>query len=71
METVKLMTCDNSQKAAIIKGRLESEGIHCFLTNENFSTLMPSFNGRFESGIQVMINKEDHQKARQILNLEQ
>ncbi len=61
------MTSNSLTEAYIIKGRLLNEGIECFLTNENFTTLMPLFNNMMGSGIQIIINEKDIEKARIIL----
>lgn len=71
METIRLLTCDNNREASIIKGRLENEGIECFLTNENFSTLMPHFFGILGAGVQIVVNKTDYEKAVKLLDLDQ
>ena len=69
MRTVEIKTCDNPQDAALIKGRLENEGIPCFLINENFSALMPQFNGMMGCGIQIIIDRSDYEKAAAILKI--
>ena len=69
MKTIRLMTCESPIEANIIKGRLENEGIRCFVTNENFSNLMPHYNRILGSGADLMINKEDYEKAAKILDL--
>jgi len=63
------MTCDNVPEAAIIKGRLENEGISCFVTNENFTTMMPHLNGILGAGVQIIINEVDLEEATKILGL--
>ncbi len=68
MKVVRLMTCETSFEANLIKGRLENEGVDSFLTNENFSTLMPHYNRIFSSGVQVMILEKDLEKASLILS---
>jgi Zn finger protein HypA/HybF involved in hydrogenase expression len=67
VKTVRLMTSDNLAEAHIIKGRLLNEGIDCFLTNENFTNLMPLYNNMLGSGIQIIVNEKDNDKAREIL----
>lgn len=69
MKSVRLLTCENSVEANLIKGRLENEGINCFLTNENFSNLMPHFNRILGAGVQVMIDETDLEKAIELLEL--
>lgn len=63
------MTCESPIEANIIKGRLENEGIRCFVTNENFSNLMPHYNRILGSGAEIMIDKDDYTKASEILEL--
>jgi hypothetical protein len=69
MKYARLLTCKNPIEANIIKGRLENEGINCFLTNENFSNLMPHFNGMLGAGVQVMIKETDFDEAIELLEL--
>jgi hypothetical protein len=67
METIRLKTCDNIQEANILKGRLENEGIRCFLTNENFTSLFPHYFGILGAGVHIMVHKNDYQRASEIL----
>jgi len=67
MKTAKVLTCDNQAEAHIMQGRLENEGIVCFLTNENSTTILPQFNNMMGSGIQLVVREEDIEKARIIL----
>ncbi|MDQ2177301.1 DUF2007 domain-containing protein [Marinifilum sp. D714] len=69
MKTKRLMTCESPIEANIIKGRLENEGIRCFVTNENFSNLMPHYNRILGSGAELMIDQDDYKKAVEILEL--
>lgn len=70
MNVIKLTTCDNIIEANMIKHTLENDEIECFLTNNNFTSLMPGFNGILGAGIQVMIKENDFEKAAQLLNIE-
>lgn len=63
------MTFDTSIEANIVKGRLENEGIHCFVTNENFANLMPHYNRILGAGAQIIVNRCDYEKAIEILEL--
>jgi len=63
------MTCDTAIEANLIKGRLNNEGIEAFITNENFSNLMPHYNRIMNSGIQIMISDLEYDKASEILEL--
>jgi hypothetical protein len=67
MDTTVLTTCNNVFEANLIKGMLENNGIKCFLTNENFSNLMPHYNGMMGAGIQIIINERDIEKAKVLL----
>lgn len=67
MKTVVLTTCNNAVEANLIKGMLENNGIECFLTNENFSNLMPFYNGIMGSGVQVVIDENDLVRAKELL----
>ncbi len=63
------MTFDSPIEAHLVKGRLENEGIPCFVTNENFSNLMPHYNRILDSGVQLMIRETDYNKAVTLLEL--
>lgn len=69
-DTVILTSCSNLQEAYLIKGTLENNGINCFLTNENFSNLMPHYYGILGAGIQVMIEESDLDKAQKLISPE-
>jgi uncharacterized protein YlaI len=68
MKTEILITCDNIIEANFIQNRLENEGINSFLTNENFSHLMPLYYNIMGSGVQVIIDAKDIIKAREIIS---
>lgn len=68
MRYINLHTVDNSYEAHFIKDNLADEGILCILTNENFTTLMPHMNGMLGSGIQILVDKDDYDRAKQILD---
>ncbi len=73
--TTVLTTCKNSFEANLIKGLLATNGIHCFLINENFSNLLPNFAGMMGTGIQIFVEETDLIQARNLIssnqNLEQ
>jgi len=66
MKTKRLLTCSNLSEAHIIQGRLNNEGIDCFLTNENISSLLP-INNSMLLGVQIVVNETDYQRAYEIL----
>jgi hypothetical protein len=63
-ELITLATINNSIQAPLLKSRLESEGIPCFLTDENINTLLPA--GPF-GGIKVQVHLSDSLRAFDIL----
>ena len=64
MKTKSLISCNTTAEAHIIKGRLDADGIECFLTNENFTDLiMPLSNTMLNSGVQVIVKENDFDKA--------
>ena len=67
LKTITLITCNDLFDAYIIMGKLKNEGIHCFLTNENFTGLVPMFNNTLGSGVQIIIQENDLGKARNII----
>jgi DNA-directed RNA polymerase subunit RPC12/RpoP len=69
MNVVRLLICDNVVEASLIKGRLENEGIYCFIINENFSTLMPHYSRMLGAGIQIMVSDKDYEQAIEVLQL--
>jgi len=64
---VALMVCNNVIEAHHILNRLQNEGIECFLTNENITTILPYLSSPLASGVQVMVHEEDVEKANKIL----
>jgi hypothetical protein len=67
MNIVRLISCDTAVEAYLIKGKLNNEGIECFITNENIATLKPSYNDLLGFGVEIMINEEDLAKACELL----
>lgn len=67
MKIVTLITCGDTAEASIIQGHLQNEGIPCFLTNQNYTNLYPSFNGIMGAGVQIQINEEDAERATNII----
>lgn len=64
MEIVRLISCNTAFDANVIKTKLESEEIECFITNENFSTIYPFLTG----GIDIMINEKDLERAKELIS---
>jgi hypothetical protein len=68
LKIITFRTFQNPSEAHIVKGRLENEGIRCFLTNENTTTLLPHMTFMFGAGVQLMLHESDFDKASEILN---
>jgi hypothetical protein len=53
-----------------VKGRLEDQGIHCWLKDENLSAIIvdPILTNAISGGIKLMVAKEELSKALEILN---
>ena len=70
MDFVLLKSFDNYIDAHIVKGRLEDQGIHCWLKDENFSAIIvdPVLTNAISGGIKLMVTKDELPKALEILN---
>jgi predicted RNA-binding Zn-ribbon protein involved in translation (DUF1610 family) len=63
----RLTTISNSIDAALLRHRLEMEGIESFATNEHTSNMLPHFYGLLGHGIQIMVREADYERAKDIL----
>ncbi len=70
MSRKEVKLCENYIDAYIIKGSLENAGINCWLTDENFSAILPSVHEVMNAGIRVMVNEEDYVEAQGILKID-
>lgn len=70
MSLTKLATFDNSISANILRTKLESEGIVCFLHNEHFTNLMPHYFNILGSGVQVFVPTNQIERAKEIAKLD-
>jgi hypothetical protein len=70
MDFVILESFDNYIDAHIVKGRLEDQGIHCWLKDENLSAIIvdPILTNAISGGIKLMVPKGEFSKALDILN---
>jgi len=68
MAIIRLTTCNSIIEAYFLKNSLENENIDCFLTNENFTTLVPIYNGMLGAGIQLMIDEKDYVKSSELIH---
>ncbi|MEO9966721.1 MAG: DUF2007 domain-containing protein [Reichenbachiella sp.] len=69
MKLALLTICDHSINANLIRTRLEHDGIPCFLFNEHFTNLMPTYYHMLGSGVRVMIPEERLDEAKQLLQI--
>lgn len=67
MALITFKTFDNSIDAHILKIKLESEGITCFLFDENIVSVNPLYSN-LVGGIKLKINEEDLEQAKGILS---
>jgi hypothetical protein len=67
MKLVTVKTFDNSIDAHILKSKLESEGVDCYLFDEHLTHLYPIYNVTL-GGIKLKINEFDTQKVIALLN---
>lgn len=63
-----LKTCESVVEAYFLKHQLENEGIPCFISNENFASMMPNYFRILGNGVHVHVADEDLEKARAILS---
>lgn len=63
---ITLRTFDNSINAHLLKSKLESEGIPCYLFDENINTLNPLYS-MATGGIKLRISSNDLERAEAII----
>ena len=66
-KTIRIITCGNITDAYFIKNRLNNEGIDCFLTNQNFTSLLPNYYNLFGAGVQVVVMESDYERSRELV----
>ena len=67
MRTVRLITCNTSFEAHVLKNALEAEGISSALHNENVTNLYGGMISAF-SGVDIFVYDKDLERAKQIIN---
>jgi hypothetical protein len=67
-EITTLTHVSNSIEAHLMKGRLESCGIPCFIADDNMVSINPLYSNLI-GGIRVRVRKFDLVEAREILGL--
>lgn len=66
MRTVRLITCEDSFQAQLIKGALENEGIPSVLHNVNTSNVMRGLIPAI-AGVDIFVYERDYDQALQLL----
>jgi DNA-directed RNA polymerase subunit RPC12/RpoP len=66
MDFIAVAAYNNYIEANIILGRLQQEGIDCWLKDENTSTIVPIWN-QATGGIRLMVLESDVQKAEELI----
>src|SRR5687768_12268092 len=66
MNFIPVLSFDNYINAHIVFGRLQEEGINCWLKDENTATINPILSNAI-GGIKLMVAENDLQKAIQLL----
>lgn len=67
IELITFRTFDNSINAHLVKSSLESEGIECYLFDENINTLNPLYNVTV-GGIKLKIRNVDIESAEKVIS---
>ncbi len=66
MRFIAVKSFSNYIDAHIILGRLQEEGVRCWLNNENTTTIIPVWTTAL-GGIQLMVNKDQFHQANTLL----
>ena len=66
-KAIRLITCDTITDAYYVKNKLNNEGIDCFLTNQNFTSLLPNYYNLFGSGVQVFVMERNFEKSKELV----
>ncbi|NDH90230.1 MAG: DUF2007 domain-containing protein, partial [Flavobacteriia bacterium] len=66
MKLITLKTFSNAVSAHLLKTRLESEGVECFILDENIVRLN-SFYDLAVGGIRLQVREEDFQRAKELI----
>lgn len=67
MKTVIITSCNNSVEAKLVQGNLANEGIESMISNENYTSLYPNMNGAMGSGIQILVDENDTERALKVI----
>ncbi len=67
MNFVQVRSFDNYISANIMQGKLEAEGIYCYLADDNTSTIFPVLSNPI-GGIKLMVAENDVRDAEAVLS---
>jgi hypothetical protein len=68
-DIVTIARVPTAMEANMIKGRLEFEGVPCFIADEHTISIQPLYNNAI-GGVRVQVRLSDVERAKQILNRE-
>ncbi|SDS42057.1 Putative signal transducing protein [Polaribacter sp. KT25b] len=63
MSLITIKKSNNESEIFILKGRLESEGVKCYLRNQFSTQIMPQI-----SSVELQISEVDSEKVKEILS---
>ncbi|WP_299012162.1 DUF2007 domain-containing protein [uncultured Polaribacter sp.] len=63
MRLITIKESNNETEISILKGKLESEGVQCYLKNEFIAQLMPNV-----STVQLQLSEKDMVVAKEIMS---
>jgi hypothetical protein len=63
---VTILSFETSIEANLVKAKLQSENIECYLLNENFANLMPLFNVA-TGGVELQVDSTNAEAAHELL----
>lgn len=66
---VHIATFSDTISAHLLRTKLESEGIPCFLNNEHITNLLPHYFNIIGSGVQVLVPADKIEEAQDIAQL--
>jgi hypothetical protein len=67
-DLVTIATVSSSMEANIMKSKLESEGIPCFVADQNMININPLYSNAL-GGVRLQVRQSDIQEAQEILQL--
>ncbi len=67
MEFIPIRSYDSYVKANLVIAKLQEQDIHCYLKDENITTILPIL-GNSIGGIKICVAENDITKAKELLN---